>query len=661
MKRILLVWIILSLGFCYGQEDKKVDSKVISATVFKDRAMVTRQAKLDLPKGKHKIIFSNLTTDLQDESVRVSANGPGVIKILDMKVERGFTTEIQQEKVRRLQLKIDSLNLHLQMASDQIAIYDSKKEFVEALKAQSIKYINQKMLMTTSSPKNWSEMLRFVDKNLSKIYDGLRKQRYKKQIIEQQIKTIKMTINQSKGRKSRSYKEIIVKIETTKKGKINLNPSYLVQNANWYPLYDARASSASKEIEFSYFGMIQQSTGEDWENVNLTLSTADPLSVKSLPKLDRWFLDIKPLPFERDKYKVKRKKGSTFQVDYDQNWGIPRGKGSVTGYITNKSSGNILPGVNIVLEGTLLGSATDMDGKFFIANVPAGHYTVNISYVGYQTLKIKLEVIEKHTANILIPLSESTIETGEAIVVMAERPVVQKDMTSSIKIIDRAGHKDKIIKKPKYTNVYAKELSTVFELPTKNSIPSDNSPHKVTIAIDVLPIEFEYTSIPKVLPKVYLKGKVINKNNYPMLEGEINVFVDNDFINRTYLNTIVPTDTLELALGIDERIRTEKILINKFMESKGILGGTKQITYEYEIQAINNRETEEVIWIYDQLPIPMNEKIKIELLIPEKDKNKLKNDQQLVWRLKLKPGEKKILPIKFQVQFPENQNVYGLE
>ncbi len=95
MKRILLVWIILGLGFCYGQEDKKVDSKVISAIVFKDRAMVTRQAKLDLPKGKHKIIFSNLTTDLQDESVRVSANGPGVIKILDMKVERGFTTEIQ--------------------------------------------------------------------------------------------------------------------------------------------------------------------------------------------------------------------------------------------------------------------------------------------------------------------------------------------------------------------------------------------------------------------------------------------------------------------------------------------------------------------------------------------------------------------------------------
>jgi hypothetical protein len=621
--------------------------------------MVTHQAKLDLPKGKHKIIFSNLTTDLQNESVRVSANGPGVIKILDMKVERRFTTEIQQEKVRRLQLKIDSLNLHLQMASDQIAIYDSKKEFIEALKAQSIKYINQKMLMTTSSPKNWSEMLRFVDKNLNKIYDGLRKQRHKKQIIEQQIKTIQMTIIQSKGITRRSYKEIIVKIETTKKGKINLNPSYLVQNANWYPLYDARVSSASKGIEFSYFGMIQQSTGEDWENVNLTLSTADPLSVKSLPKLDRWFLDIKPLPFQRDKHKVKRKKSSTFQVDYDQNWGIPGGKGSVTGYVTDKSSGETLTGVNIVLEGTYSGSATDMDGKFFIANVPVGHYTVNVSYVGYQTLKIKLEVIEKHTANILIPLSESTIETGEDIVVTAERsPVVQ---ALSGKVRDRSGHKDKIIKKPKYTNVYAKELSTVFELPTKNSIPSDNSPHKVTIAIDVLPIEFEYTSIPKVLPKVYLKGKVINKNNYPMLEGEINVFVDNDFINRTYLNTIVPTDTLELALGVEERIRTEKILINKFMESKGILGGTKQITYEYEIQAINNRETEEVIWIYDQLPIPMNEKIKIELLLPEKDKNKLKNDQQLVWRLKLKPGEKKILPIKFQVQFPENQNVYGLE
>lgn len=144
------------------------------------------------------------------------------------------------------------------------------------------------------------------------------------------------------------------------------------------------------------------------------------------------------------------------------------------------------------------------------------------------------------------------------------------DMTTS-EVAMQAGIKSRTAPKPKYSNVYAKELSTIFEIPTKNSIPSDNTPHKLTIAMDDLPIEFEYTSIPKIVPKVYLKGKIVNNKNYPLLEGEINVFVDNDFINKTYLNTIVPNDTLELALGVDERIRAEKILINKFVESKGLL------------------------------------------------------------------------------------------
>lgn len=195
----------------------------------------------------------------------------------------------------------------------------------------------------------------------------------------------------------------------------------------------------------------------------------------------------------------------------------------------------------------------------------------------------------------------------------------------------------------------------------KNTIPSDNSTHKVTIAINNLPIDFSYTSIPKTLEKVYVKGKVANKNDYPLLEGEINIFVDNDFVNRTFLNTVVPTDTLELALGIDESIKCEKILKNKFVESKGLFDGSKMITYDYEIKITNNRKTAEDISILDQLPISRNEKIKTELLIPKDLAEKLNDKKELKWDLKLNPGETKIIPLKFTIEFPNNINVYGLE
>jgi uncharacterized protein (TIGR02231 family) len=163
------------------------------------------------------------------------------------------------------------------------------------------------------------------------------------------------------------------------------------------------------------------------------------------------------------------------------------------------------------------------------------------------------------------------------------------------------------------------------------------------------------------LPKVYVKGKAANKNDYPLLEGEINIFVDNDFVNRTFLNTIVPTDTLELALGIDESIKCEKILKNKFVEAKGLFDGSKMITYDYEIKITNNRKTTEDISVFDQLPISRNEKIKIELLIPRELEEKLNAIKELKWDLKLNAGETKIIPLKFTVEFPNNVNVYGLE
>ena len=176
-----------------------------------------------------------------------------------------------------------------------------------------------------------------------------------------------------------------------------------------------------------------------------------------------------------------------------------------------------------------------------------------------------------------------------------------------------------------------------------------------------MPVEFEYTSIPKILPKVYLKGKVINNKSYPLLEGDINVFVDDDFVNKTYLNTIVQSDTLELALGTDESIRSEKKLIKKYTESKGFTGSTKRVTYEYEIIITNNRKTTETLRIYDQIPIAMNEKIKISILEPEIEKDQLGNDNIIDWSLVLEPGKKKTLPFKYQVEYPKNLRVYGLE
>ena len=663
MKKYFLFLILSAVSLA---QLKPVESKVIEATVFKDRAMVTRSTDVNLQKGENTIVFSDLTTDIKDESVRISATGNGEIKILDVKVEQKFTTEIRKDKINELQKKIDELKKEMQVAFDQIAIYESKKQFIESLKAESVKYANQKILSSTSSTKEWNDILNFVDSNLKEIFTGIQKENAKRNDIEEQIKTLQLTMNQSQSNEQKNYKEIIVKIDVNMNTKAEIKASYIVNGASWYPIYDARVDSKSKQVELSFFGMIQQSTGEDWNNIKLTFSTADPLSVKSLPKLEPWFLDINPLPYSNNTINIRGGRmdevqyiAGGYSASYNQNWGLPKGMGAISGYITDAETGEPIIGANVVINGTTIGSATDANGKYYIPNVKVGTYNIKIVYIGYKSASANINVREKYIVNMNVPLNAENIVLDE-VVVTSERPLIQKDMTSSSRVIDYDANGN-TLEPPIYSDVKAKDLSTTFELNTKNTIPSDNSPHKVTIAINSLPIDFSYTSIPKILPKVYVKGKVVNKNDYPLLEGEINIFVENEFVNRTFLNTIVPTDTLELTLGIDESIKCEKILKNKFVESKGLFDGSKMITYDYEIKITNNRKTAESISIYDQCPISRNEKIKTELLIPKDLEDKMNDKKELNWDLKLSPGEVKIIPLKFTVQFPNNVSVFGLE
>jgi Domain of unknown function (DUF4139)/N-terminal domain of unknown function (DUF4140) len=659
MKKYFLFLILSAVSLA---QLKPVESKVIEATVFKDRAMVTRSADVNLLKDENTIIFSELTTDIKDESVRISAIGNGEIKILDVKVERKFTTEIRKESSNELQKKIDALKSEMLIASDQIAIYDSKKLFIESLKAESVKYANQKILSSTNSTKEWNDILSFVDKNLKEIYSGIREQAAKRSKLEEEIKTIQLTMNQSKDIEQKNYKEIIVKINASQNTKAEIQASYIVNSASWFPIYDARVDSKSKQVELDFFGMVHQSTGEDWKDIKLTFSTADPLSVKSLPKLDPWFVDVAPLPYNNNIYIRGGRSDETevqvggYSATYDQNFGLPKGMGAITGYVTDAATGEPLIGANVVINGTSTGSATDINGKYYIPNINVGTYNIQYSYIGYNRTNINIGIKEKHVTNLNVPLTTSELKVDE-VVVVSEYPVVHKS-NNTVSLQSGVVQEDNI---PIYSDVKAKDISTTFVINTKNTIPSDNSTHKVTIAINNLPIDFSYTSIPKILPKVYVKGKAANKNDYPLLEGEINIFVDNDFVNRTFLNTIVPTDTLELALGIDESIKCEKILKNKFVEAKGLFDGSKMITYDYEIKITNNRKTAEDIAVLDQLPITRNEKIKIELLIPKDLEEKLNDKKELKWDLKLNAGETRIIPLKFTVEFPNSISVYGLE
>jgi len=105
--------------------------------------------------------------------------------------------------------------------------------------------------------------------------------------------------------------------------------------------------------------------------------------------------------------------------------------GKISGTVTDDETGQVLVGVNIILDGTNMGAASDMDGYFNILNVPPGKYTLRASMIGYNIIVQKnVNVMIDLTTTIDFALSTKIIE-GEEVVVIAHAPIVQKDVTST--------------------------------------------------------------------------------------------------------------------------------------------------------------------------------------------------------------------------------------
>jgi outer membrane receptor protein involved in Fe transport len=117
----------------------------------------------------------------------------------------------------------------------------------------------------------------------------------------------------------------------------------------------------------------------------------------------------------------------------DVNIGYAAVTGKISGRIIDSQTEEPLPGANVQLVGTFLGAAADLDGFYSILNVPPGIYELQVTMMGYQEtviqqVRVKIDL----TTKIDVSLNETVLEIGDVVIVVADRPLVQQDLTSSI-------------------------------------------------------------------------------------------------------------------------------------------------------------------------------------------------------------------------------------
>lgn len=617
MKNIPLLFALFLNCIVFSQTEKlqEIKSTIKEVTVFQSNAQVTREKTIDIVSGETVLKFINLSPFIDAKSIQVKAIG--AVTVLNVNHQQNFIDKLEKQKeVEILESKLIEITTKIELENTLIEILKEELTFLNENrniggKNESLTVTNLRETATYYSSRLTALKLKEIERNQT-----LSKLKNEKRDLENQINTFTRKREYPNG-------EILVKVASKNISKVTFEISYIVGNAGWFPSYDIRAKNVNEPIELIYKANVKQDTKIDWKDVKLKLSTANPTVSGIAPELKPYFLNYNLAP---PVYKLE--------------------SNSVSGIVTDGSSP--LPGASVIVKGTTIGATTDFDGKYSIS-IPNGARELVFSYLGYVTKTVS---IDKNVINVQLQEDASTLD--EVVVVGYGRKKknsinnMLRGTVSGVNINDETS-----IEIP--VEQIENQTSVDFEIKMPYTIKSDNKSYAVDISNYSLAADYQYYSVPKINKNAFLMANITDWEKYNLLEGEANIFFEETYIGKSLLDVRYAKDTLQISLGVDKNIQIEREKITDFA-SKKFIGSRKEELRNWKINIKNNKNQQISMVIFDQIPVSVNEEIKVEILNISGANHTLETGE-LKWIFKLNPKESKVFDLKYTVKYQKNKNL----
>lgn len=300
MKRIVLIGLCLqaAVAFSGPEQEKKVKHDIKEVTVFLAGAQVTHAGNVSVSAGRNEFVFPDLAHTIDVNSIQ--AKGEGDFTILSVSHRMNYLNpDFKTKEVRTLEDSLENMQMKLEMHRAIRGVYEHEQSML----------LDNRKIGGSNTGVSSAELEKTANLLRSRLIDlqmKMQELRVKEKKLNEQISKVSNQLNEMNAHKNKTTGEIVVTVNAKAAVNGKLILSFLTPNAGWSPFYDIRAIDNSSPIKLDYRANVWQNSGNDWDDVKLSLSTGNPTISGTAPTLLPWWLT----------YYVAPKYGKSEQMNY---------------------------------------------------------------------------------------------------------------------------------------------------------------------------------------------------------------------------------------------------------------------------------------------------------------------------------------------------------
>ncbi len=600
---------VITLGYTAPAGAFETGGDIASVKLYQNQAMISRTAKVTLKQGMNTITVTGLPSQLYDWSVRGKLPADFNGKISSVEVSKNALTKKRSDRILEIEVKLQSLRDRDQVLLDDLKSLKSQERFLESILNFTGDAAVKEIAAAVPQVSVWDGTVKYVNSRTRELYRDRRKLESDREDLGKEIQKWEFELSQAGGA------NYFNAYQAMNRALMDNRSQLAIQS------YDKTAQQYGERTR-----LLKNPEGSvDYEK-RVEIAVYSPAATESTVELTyiipntKWGMKYDIRASEGDRKVAMSMFADIFQMT-GEDWDAVK---------LSLSTGQ--PSHSIALPVP----------EKWIVDVTPGYSPRQPSAFGMSTYRSR------------------TLGGADEAAAGEEDSADREDGRGPVTTIEQKGPNFEVAMPLQQTipssQRFQKKMIRDFVLSEKSSDAGES------------PLRFFYELYPANSEDGFLKVAVKNNTSLPWLEGEAQIFFENEFMGKAVIPYTPQGKEREIVLGIENRVGAKKELVKKFEDDAGLFGGRRRIRYRYLITLENDFSESKNAVLFDSIPVSRNKEIEVSmesLNIPylnddDTVKSTAYSQGTRKWAFTLGPHEKKEISYELIFTFDKDVSVRGL-